>query len=261
MEPGARCVAGGSEKLRQEERSQGTLRITTLPGPRPCCKRAQQNPWELPWARGCKRWETRSLVLPCLPAALEAKGSLGRAGTAPAGTPCPLGGTLPGCTAPGATGIWGGKEQELWGAQSCEETACTPRNSAEVDQGPCGCSAVPLPPGSLQEPPPELCQRGVSSQPPGSCSSSSLSGLLCSNREQTPFMRPRRCFLPGLGPEEGDVTTMQTDDGSRHLGRGRAADPRQGAQPRVCEGVLAAGGPPAGTSLALGEELWSTTLI
>lgn len=110
---------------------------------------------------------------------------------------------------------------------------------------------MPLPPGSPREPPPKPCQRGVSSQPLGSCSSSSLSGLLCSNREQTPFMRPSRCFLPGLGPEEGDVTKMQTDDGSRHLGRGRAADLRQGAQPCVCEGVLAAGGPRAGTSLAL----------
>lgn len=156
---------------------------------------------------------------------------------------------------------WGNGDLGREGAGALGSTACTPRNSAEVDQGPCGCSAVPLPPGSLQEPPPEPCQRGVSSQPPGSCSSSSLSGLLCSNREQTPFMRPRRCFLPGLGPEEGDVTTMQTDDGSRHLGRGRAADPRQGAQPRVCEGVLAAGGPPAGSSLALGEELWSTPLV
>lgn len=72
------------------------------------------------------------------------------------------------------------------------------------------------------------CQHGVSSQPLGSCSSSSLSGLLCSNGEQTPFMRLSRSFLLGLGPEEGDVTKMQTDDGSQHLGWERVASPRRG---------------------------------
>lgn len=174
MEPGARCMAGGSEKLRQEERSQGTLRITTLPGPRPCCKRAQQNPWELPWARGCKRWETRSLVLPCLPAALEAKGSLGRAGTAPAGTPCPLGGTLPGCTAPGATGIWGGKEQELWGAQPAP-----PGIQPRLTKGPVGALQC-------------HCHRGPCRSPRQSCASA---GSAPSPREAAHLPRCQGCCV------------------------------------------------------------------
>lgn len=51
-----------------------------------------------------------------------------------------------------------------------------------------------------------------------------LSGLLGSNEEQTPFIHLKHSFLPGLGPEEGDVTKMQTDDGSLHSGWERAAD-------------------------------------
>lgn len=51
-----------------------------------------------------------------------------------------------------------------------------------------------------------------------------LSGQLGSNEEQTPFIHLRHSFLLGFGPEEGDVTKTQTDDGSLHLEWERAAD-------------------------------------
>lgn len=102
---------------------------------------------------------------------------------------------------------------------------------------------TPLPLGSPWEPQERLqghlcrscASEGSAPRVLGSSSSSLLSGLLGSNEEQTPFIHLRHSFLLGLGPEEGDVTKMQTDDGSQHLGWKRAADLGQaGATLCVC---------------------------